>query len=415
MNLVVILEHRFDCTPDGQLWTQTAFAYAFWQRYLTVFDHVRVVARVRDVARVPSDWQRADGEHVSFAPVPYYLGPWQYLLRAWQVRRVVRGAVGPTDAVILRVSSQLANVVEPLLRRQGHPYGVEVVGDPYDVFAPGSVRHLLRPFFRRWFAARLRRQCRDACAAAYVTEQALQRRYPAASDALSLGVSDVDLPLEAFKVTTSYSSIELPPSAFTSVPRPVYERSCQYKLITVGSLAQLYKAPDVLIDALALCVQAGLDLSLVLVGDGKYRPALEARAAALGLTPRVLFRGQLPAGEAVRSQLDEADIFVLPSHQEGLPRAMIEAMARALPCIGSTVGGIPELLPPEDMVPPGDVVLLAAKIRELVDDPGRMMRMSVRNLAKAGQYREDILCARRDALYQHVRASTEAWCAGAHH
>ncbi len=120
----------------------------------------------------------------------------------------------------------------------------------------------------------------------------------------------------------------------------------------------------------------------------------------------------MPAGEAVREEMDRADVFVMPSRQEGLPRATIEAMARALPCIGSTVGGIPELLATEDLVPPGDALALATKIREVVSDPERMARMSARNLAKAGEYRDEALRERRVAFYRHVRKMTERWIRG---
>jgi glycosyltransferase involved in cell wall biosynthesis len=182
-----------------------------------------------------------------------------------------------------------------------------------------------------------------------------------------------------------------------------------YTLITVGSLGHFYKAPDILIDAVGGCIQEGWDLRLVLVGDGKHRLELESRAAALGLDARVRFAGQLPAGAAVREELDKADLFVLPSRQEGLPRAMVEAMARGLPCIGSTVGGIPELLPPEDLVTPGEVGALIGKLQEVLGDPGRMARMSVRNLEKAWAYRDEALEARRFAFYRRVKEKTEAW------
>jgi glycosyltransferase involved in cell wall biosynthesis len=122
----------------------------------------------------------------------------------------------------------------------------------------------------------------------------------------------------------------------------------------------------------------------------------------------VRFLGWLPGGPAVRSELDAADLFALPSRQEGLPRAMVEAMARALPCVGSTVGGIPELLLAEDLVPPGDARALARKIREMLTTPGRMTRMSARNLEKARVYREEALAGRRRAFYRHVREMTEA-------
>jgi glycosyltransferase involved in cell wall biosynthesis len=393
MNLLVAMEHRFDRTPDGAVWTQTGYAYSFWMRYLPVFEHVRVVARIRDVSSVPLDWRRADGEGVSFVAVPYYIGPWQYLQRSRQIQRTVRSAVGANDAVIMRVGSQIANCLVPLLRRTDHPYGLEVVGDPYDTFAPGAMKHPLRPFFRWLFTHQLQRQCAGACAVAYVTEHTLQRRYPPAPGAFS----------------THYSSVELPDAAFVTVPRPPHPGGRKFTLITVGTLAQLYKAPDVLIDAVSACVREGLDLKLVLVGDGRHRSELEAQARMLGLGERVCFRGLLPAGEAVRAQLDQADLFVLPSRQEGLPRAMIEAMARALPCIGSTAGGTPELLPPEDLVPPGDVAALIRKIREVVSDPERMARMSTRNLEKAGRYSDKVLRERRTAFYQHVRERTEVW------
>src|SRR4028119_862553 len=174
MKVVVDLEHRFDRTPDGRVWTQTTFPYSFWTRYLQVFDSVRVVARVRDVPNVPCDWKEANGEGVSFAAIPYYIGPWQYLLKAWQVRRSARNAVSANDAVILRVGSTIASPIQSMLRKTERPYAVEVVADSYDVFAPGSVKHPLRPFFRWSFPRQLRRDCVEASAAAYVTKKALQ-------------------------------------------------------------------------------------------------------------------------------------------------------------------------------------------------------------------------------------------------
>jgi glycosyltransferase involved in cell wall biosynthesis len=394
MNVVVSTEHRFDRTPDGAVWTQTMFARPFWSRYLHIFDHVRVVARVREVARVPETWQRADGDGVSFAALPCYIGPLQYLRQRRRLTEAALAAVGPADAVIFRAPSAIAARIEPALRRAGRPYGVEVLGDPYDVFAPGAVRHPLRPFFRWWFPRQLRRLCTGAAATGYVTERALQRRYPPAPQSF----------------TTSYSDVELAEGTFATAPRTPRSEGT-WTLVSVGSLAQMYKAPDVQIDAAARLVKEGLDLRLVLVGDGRHRSELEARAAALGMTERVVFRGQLTAGAAVRAELNAADVFLMPSRTEGMPRAMIEAMARGLPCIGSTMGGIPELLPPEDMASPGDVAALAAVIRAVVTDPERMARMSARNLSRAQAYREDELRARRTGFYRALREYTEAWSA----
>ncbi|HEY9770840.1 MAG TPA: glycosyltransferase family 4 protein [Coleofasciculaceae cyanobacterium] len=392
MKIVVTIEHRFESTPDGTVWTQTQFPYSFWTRYLEVFDEVNVVARVRPTDSIPPNWKQVNGEQVSVWAIPYYVGPWQYLKRSLQVKRAARNALGEQDAVILRPSSTIADCIEPLLQRTSHPYGVEVVADPYDTFAPGSVKHPLRPFFRWLTPRKLRHQCANAAAAAYVTQFALQRRYPPSPKAF----------------TTYFSDVQLPEQAFASAPR-LPKTDSKFTLIAVGTLAQLYKAPNILIEAVAVCVKKELDLELVWLGDGKHRPELEEQVKKLGLGDRIHFLGQLSAGDAVRAQLDRADLFVLPSYQEGLPRATIEAMARGLPCIGSTVGGFPELLALEDMVPPGNVNALAKKIREVVTDPQRMARMSVRNLEKTKSYQEKMLRERRLKFYRHLRETTEAW------
>ena len=73
------------------------------------------------------------------------------------------------------------------------------------------------------------------------------------------------------------------------------------------------------------------------------------------------------------------------------------------------MGGFPELLPPEDLVPPGNVPALASKIREVVTDPARMARMSARNWENSKQYRDELLQKRRIEFYRYLKETTEAW------
>lgn len=411
MRVLVSSEHRFRRTSDGAVWTQTAYRYEFWRRYLEVFDDVLVLTRALNVAGLPSGWHRADGPAVSFAVVPHYLGPFQYLLRYRAIDAAARRALSPDAAVIMRVPSILAAHWTRRLYATGQPYGVEVVGDPWDAFGPGSVEHPLRPFLRRWLPWQLRRQCARASAVAYVTRFALQARYPCR--AFGVGVSDIQLPLEAIRVednvlATHYSSIELGIGDCVSHPQPDLEKN-GLRIVTVASLEQRYKGVDRLIAAAKLCRQAGMDVRLTVIGDGRYKGDLEGLAAREGLAPYVNFLGQIPSGDAVRRELDRSDLFVLASLTEGLPRAMIEAMARALSCIGTAVGGIPELLDPADLVPPGDERALAGKIMEVARDRGRMARMSARNRATAREYSDPVLRERRLAFYSHLRQVTAKW------
>jgi glycosyltransferase involved in cell wall biosynthesis len=400
MRVTVVTEHRFSATPQG-LFTAGPFAYSFWRRYLAVFDSVCVVARAADWDGIPpashgggrGQAARADGPGVSLARVPYYRGPEQLFGSIGRVRRAVIAALEESDAILLRLPSVLAALAERWLRRSGRPFAVEVVGDPWDALAPGAYPHFCRAVFRRALAGGQRRQCAASCTSSYVTRAALQRRYPARPGSLSLGCSDV----------------ELPDSAFAVQPRAVPNAPRQPCLVTVGSLDHLYKGPDILLDALARCRRRGLDASLTVIGDGRHRPALEAACRRLGISARVVFRGQLAFGNAVRNELDRADLFVLPSRQEGLPRALLEAMARGLPALGSTVGGIPELLAPDDLVPPNDPVALARKIGQVCGDPGRLERMSSINLATSREYEERRLEQPRKVFLERVRGETERW------
>ena len=305
------------------------------------------------------------------------------------------------EAYIFRVPGTIGTLLYWAMKKEGKPFAVEVVGDPWDVFASRSYRSIARPLIRWLSACYLKVQCKEAVAAAYVTKSALQRRYPPGG------------------WSTYYSSVDLPSNVFIS-NQALAERlvkliekgslNSSKRLIFVGTLAQLYKGQDVLLKAFAKCIREGLDLELLMIGDGAYRKYLENLANNLGIKEKVQFLGQLPR-ETVLLQFKEADLFVLPSRQEGLPRAMIEAMACGLPCIGSTVGGIPELLPSEDLVPPNNIEALAQKIGEVVRDPVRMKQMAERNLRTAQDYRPEVLQPRREQFYKKVRELTEKWYA----
>src|SRR5688572_26197017 len=334
MRVVVATEARFDRTPDGACWNEGSSNYEFWRRYLTVFEEVCVMARVRDVERPSPAAVRADGRNVSLASLPYYIGPWECVRRYGSLRRAIRAALRPDDAVIVRAPGMTATMLLSHLGSPKRPFGIEIVGDPWGALGPGTVRTILRPLIRRWGRGLLRNQCARACAAAYVTRSSLQESYPATSASY----------------VTAYSSLDLDEDAFVSEPRSVHSNVGPWRLVSIGTLEQLYKAPDVVIDAVAMAFNKGADLDLTWIGDGKHRRELEERAAVHGIADRIYFLGHVTLGDAVRKALDCADLFVLASRTEGLPRALLEAMARALPCIGSDTGGIRELIPPSERV-----------------------------------------------------------------
>jgi glycosyltransferase involved in cell wall biosynthesis len=145
----------------------------------------------------------------------------------------------------------------------------------------------------------------------------------------------------------------------------------------VGTVTYLSeeKGLKYLVEAAARIPQVQSLYRFVIVGDGDCRSALEQQVVQLGLKDCFVFAGfqNRPA-----RYLPTFDLFVLPSLSEGLSSAILAAMADSLPVIASKIGGIPELVRPEEnglLVPPADADSLAAAIQQLANDPERAFRM----------------------------------------
>jgi glycosyltransferase involved in cell wall biosynthesis len=390
MNVVLTSESRFYRSPDGRYWTEGPLNYRFFERYLSVFGTCTVVARTQPVAQPNVAWSEASGANVSFADLPNFNGPWQFLRQRRAIQSRIEKLIQPGSAYLLRLPSPLGTELCRLLQRRRLNFGAEIVGDPWDVFAPSASQHPLRAVFRRYFAAQLRAQCLQAVSVAYVTEAALQRRYPPAATAFE----------------THYSSIELADDAIVERPRVHRQRLDGPKIIAVGSLKQAYKGADVLLHAIASCHNRGIQPSLTWAGGGGLLPEMIKLAARLNISDRVRFVGHVADRATLQEYLDEADLFVLPSRQEGLPRATIEAMARALPCLGTTVGGFAELLNASCLVPPNDANALADRIRSVVADPETLTQMSADNWKRSRDYLSSQLRQRREAHYRYLLGRT---------
>jgi glycosyltransferase involved in cell wall biosynthesis len=142
------------------------------------------------------------------------------------------------------------------------------------------------------------------------------------------------------------------------------------------------KAVDTLLDAAPAVLARVPDARIAIVGDGPERPALEARARALGLGERVRFFAFRPPPAR---QLASADVFVLPSAYEAFPIAILEAMACGVPQVATTVGGVAEAVVEGEtgrLCPPGDPPALAEALVAVLDDPGARARMGSASAAR---------------------------------
>jgi glycosyltransferase involved in cell wall biosynthesis len=244
----------------------------------------------------------------------------------------------------------------------------------------------------------LKRICAGAAAVNYVTSETLQQRYPPSKTAYAVGFSDVSLE----NASVSADTIKGKYQRLQELPWRGSKTGSSIRIGFVGSFAQMYKGPDTLLHAAALC-QGHLNFELAMVGAGRCLPEMKALAAKLGIADCVAFLGELSSGRSIFEFLDSIDLFVMPSRAEGLPRALVEAMSRGCPCIASAVGGIPELLEPSDLVPPNSPGALAKLILQVAADSDCLLAMSERNLAKAAQFSPQTLNESRRAFLEEVK------------
>ena len=145
-------------------------------------------------------------------------------------------------------------------------------------------------------------------------------------------------------------------------------------------------------------------VSLLVVGDGDERDALEQRARELGLDGRARFLGPLPR-ERVLELARAADAALLPSRWENFPHAVVEAFSVGTPVVATAVGGVPEVVVDDEnglLVPPADPAALAAAIRRLAGDPALRARLSRGAEATAASFRPEHVYGELERLLQRV-------------
>lgn len=367
-------EARLHRGPDGRIYSDASQDwYENHVLWLESFDEVRIVARLEDTPR--SSGRLVEGEGVTVLAVPSYHGPIGMAMKFLQIRGLVRRSCTDDGAVY---GGRFPGVIGAITVGAGIRIGAKtfahVVGDPYDVLKSGVAGWVGGKL--AWVAKLLMAHqvsCVDG--AIYVSEQTLQKRYPVHSKACSL-------------IRNGLSVTRGTLAAKAKIP----DRQRRFTtIVAVGTHDQMYKGHDLLLEAVARLRARGSEVKLDLVGGGSKHETLVGLARELGVEGHVRFLGHVATPHQVRQILDGADLFAMPSRTEGVPRALIEAMARGLPCVGSNIGGIPELLPTECLFTSGSVEELTQLLDRTIHDDEWMLQQGAENLERARE-----ICKRLD-------------------
>jgi len=164
------------------------------------------------------------------------------------------------------------------------------------------------------------------------------------------------------------------PSDFAE--RPFREMPAPFQIFYVGRLAPV-KGLHLLISAVSRLVNNGRNVRLRVIGGGPDRGSLQEDVTRRNLDSYVVFEGQIHT-DKVRVLLRDADAFVMSSFAEGIPVALMEAMAMTIPCVAPQITGIPELIRDGRdglLVHPANEEALAEAIATLIDDPDLRRRL----------------------------------------
>lgn len=201
-----------------------------------------------------------------------------------------------------------------------------------------------------------------------------------------------------------------PPASVSLEPRRITGGDA-FELLFVGRLVER-KGVHYLLEALAR-LRDRIGMRLRIVGDGPMRPALESKAAALGIAERVSFEGLL-SDEMLAQRFTACDAFVLPAvvdakgDVEGLGVVLIEALSYGRPVIASAAGGIVDIVRDGDtglLVPPGDAAALARAILRYVEDPQLAAELAARGRTHVEhEFSWPVITERLMALYERLSA-----------
>ncbi len=268
-------------------------------------------------------------------------------------------------------------------RRYGTPYITVLQGSDVPGYQPGRFA-LLHPIMRVVARYVWRRAAHVSAVSGPLAELARQT-----------------LPTREFGV--------IPNGVDTRVFHPAPEGSSRgdntIRLITVAQLIER-KGIQHLIEAMAgMPAETRARLQADVYGSGPYETVLRERIEQAGLQDTMTLKG-LADEEVLAPELRAADIFVLPTQQEGLPLALMEAMASGLPCLTTPVGDIPQVLQgelAELLVPPAQPEKLRAALETLIDAPERRRTLGAACRVAAEAYDWSIIWSRYAAYVSALR------------
>lgn len=381
---------------DGNFYTDGAYSIEAWNRYFSISNDLSVVFRkdkkIYDIKYAKEKFNPVK-KGIKFiesidrtASVKAYFSVENMKLN----NKIIERAVLDCDCLIVRLPCEAGYTAIKYAKKYNKTYLIEVVGCIWDAYWNYSFKGKILAFPSY---VKMRYYVENSKYAIYVTEEFLQKRYPCNG------------------ITTNCSNVAL--IAFDE--KTINERLAKINMmdnsgpIIIGTMAALdvrYKGQQYIIAAISRLNKQGYNFEYQLLGNGD-NSYLQSVAEKYGVTNKVNFLGSYPH-EKIYEWLDSIDIYAQPSRQEGLPRALIEAMSRGCPSIGSTTAGIPELLSNDVVFGNGKINEICNILRQLNNE--KMVKLSQVNYNKSKEFDSQLIEFRRQNIFSEYIKSVKSNC-----
>ncbi|MBR3116901.1 MAG: glycosyltransferase [Bacilli bacterium] len=371
-------------------YAQTLTYDFFKERYLNICDEIIVTTRYKKISNFTNQnkgYKKTNGKKISVKPIMSYSDIPDIIKKHKRIVKEMDEIVKNSDNLIIRLPSVLGLIACKSAIKYNKKYIIEMVACAWD----GYMNHarfggkLIAPIMY----IKTKSAIKKAPNVIYVTNKFLQKRYPNKNN--NIGCTDTLI----IDKNEKYEKNRIKQLDKCNIKK--------MNIVTVASVQLKYKGQEYVMKAIKELKNEGYNLNYYLIGGGDNNRLIKF-VDKYDLKDNVHFLGSKSHNE-VFELLGKMHLYIQPSLQEGLPRAVVEAMSLGLPIIGSNAGGIPEIIEEKCIFKKKNVKQLKNRVINLKNQD--LIDQSIRNFYYSKQFTPKKIDRIRKEFYSNVFKGSE--------
>lgn len=371
----IFIASEFKCTIYKNEYYLAPKVYMIYKRYADFFGKIILCSRIEEKKELPDGYRKVDFiekiiKEEKLFRVLFHINDEEMCKE-----------IKKCDLVIGRIPSMIGYRAFDCAKKLGKKYFAECMGDAWDSYWNHS---FLGKIIAGYMFFKMKSVVKNSDYVLYVTERFLQNRYPNKN------------------ITVNASNVILKNLSINNLEKRLEKiqkfNNKNFSIMTVAGVNVKAKGHRFVIKAIAELKKIGINVNYYLIGNGD-QTCLKKIIYKYKVENQVHFLGELTL-EKVYENLDLIDIYIQPSLQEGLPRAVIEAMSRGCPCLGSNTAGIPELLDSECIFKRKSVEAIVQAVIKITQSD--MKIYAINNFNKSKLYLEEKLNKKRNDYFNMI-------------